>query len=34
MVSSMGPAVQDTKAGEFEMVNKLKKDASEFKKRP
>ena len=34
MVSSTSPAGQDTKAWEFEMINRLKKDASQFKKRP
>uniref|UniRef100_UPI00359F4C1A RepB family plasmid replication initiator protein n=1 Tax=Veillonella sp. TaxID=1926307 RepID=UPI00359F4C1A len=34
LVSSTSPAGQDTKAWEFEMVNRLKKDASDFQKRP
>ena len=34
LVSSTSPAGQDPKAWEFEMVNRLKKDASKFKKRP
>lgn len=34
MVSSTSAAGQDEKAWEFEMVNRLKKDASQFKKRP
>ena len=34
LVSSTSPAGQDTKAWEFEMINRLKKDASKFKKRP
>ena len=34
MVSSTSPAGQDPKAWEFEMINRLKKDASQFKKRP
>ena len=34
LVSSTSPAGQDTKAWEFEMINRLKKDASQFKKRP
>lgn len=34
LVSSTSPAGQDPKEWEFEMVNRLKKDASQFKKRP
>lgn len=34
MVSSTSLAGQDPKAWEFEMINRLKKDASQFKKRP
>ena len=34
MVSSTSPAGQDSKAWESEMINRLKKDASQFKKRP
>lgn len=34
LVSSTSPAGQDTKAWEFEMINRLKKDASQFNKRP
>nr|WP_181718408.1 replication initiation protein RepM [Psychrobacter sp.]QJS05081.1 replication protein, Rep3 superfamily [Psychrobacter sp.] len=34
IVSSTSPAGQDPKAWEFEMINRLKKDASQFKKRP
>ncbi len=34
LVSSTSPAGQDTKAWEFEMINRLKKDASQFSKRP
>ena len=34
LVSSTSLAGQDTKAWEFEMINRLKKDTSEFKKRP
>lgn len=34
MVSSTSPAGQDIKAWEFEMINRLKKDAKEFNKRP
>lgn len=34
LVSSTSPAGQDTKVWDFEMVNRLKKDASQFKKRP
>ncbi|MBK3393303.1 replication initiation protein [Psychrobacter sp. M9-54-1] len=34
LVSSASPAGQDPKAWEFEMINRLKKDASQFKKRP
>ena len=34
LVSSTSPAGQDTRAWEFEMINRLKKDASQFKKRP
>ena len=34
MVSSTSPAGQDPRAWEFEMINRLKKDASQFKKRP
>ncbi len=34
MVSSTSPAGQDAKAWEFEMVNRLKKDDSQFNKRP
>ncbi len=34
LVSSTSPAGQDTKAWEFEMINRLKKDASVFQKRP
>lgn len=34
LVSSTSPAGQDANAWEFEMVNHLKKDASQFKKRP
>lgn len=33
LVSSTSPAGQDTKAWEFEMINRLKKDATQFKKR-
>lgn len=34
MVSSTSLAGQSTQAWEFEMINRLKKDASQFKKRP
>ena len=34
LVSSTNPAGQNTKAWEFEMINRLKKDASQFSKRP
>lgn len=34
LVSSTSPAGQDPKEWEFEMINRLKKDASQFKKRP
>ena len=34
LVSSTSPAGQDPKAWEFEMINRLKKDASQFKKLP
>ena len=34
LVSSTSLAGQDSKAWEFEMINRLKKDASQFKKRP
>ncbi|MGP5549013.1 replication initiation protein RepM [Psychrobacter alimentarius] len=34
LVSSTSPAGQDPKAWEFEMINRLKKDASQFTKRP
>ena len=34
LVSSTSPAGQDMKIWEFEMINRLKKDASQFKKRP
>ena len=34
LVSSTSPAGQDTKMWEFEMINRLKKDASQFRKRP
>ena len=34
LVKSTSPAGQDPKAWEFEMINRLKKDASQFKKRP
>lgn len=34
LVSSTSPAGQDPKAWEFEMINRLKKDPSKFKKRP
>ena len=34
LVSSTSPAGQDTNAWEFEMINRLKKDTSNFKKRP
>lgn len=34
MVSSTSPAGQDPKAWEFEMINRLKKNASQFNKRP
>lgn len=34
MVSSTSPAGQSEQAWEFEMINRLKKDASQFKKRP
>jgi len=34
LVSSTSPAGQDMKVWEFEMINRLKKDASQFKKRP
>ena len=33
LVSSTSPAGQDPKAWEFEMINRLKKDPSQFKKR-
>lgn len=33
LVSSTSPAGQDTKAWEFEMINRLKKDSSQFNKR-
>jgi plasmid replication initiation protein len=34
LVKSTSPEGQDPKAWEFEMINRLKKDASQFKKRP
>ena len=34
LVKSTSPAGQDPKAWEFEMINRLKKNASQFKKRP
>ena len=34
LVSSTSPAGQDPKEWEFEMINRLKKDAAQFKKRP
>lgn len=34
LVSSTSPAGQDVKAWEFEMINRLKRDPSQFKKRP
>lgn len=34
LVSSTSPAGQDTKAWEFEMINRLKRDPSQFNKRP
>ena len=34
LVSSTSPAGQDPKAWEFEMINRLKKDSSQFQKRP
>lgn len=34
LVSSTSPAGQDTNAWEFEMINRLKKDSLQFKKRP
>jgi plasmid replication initiation protein len=34
LVSSTSPEGQDPNAWEFEMINRLKKDASQFKKRP
>lgn len=34
LVSSTSPAGQDPTAWEFDMINRLKKDASQFKKRP
>lgn len=34
MVSSTSAAGQDPNAWEVEMINRLKKDASQFKKRP
>ncbi|WP_201542807.1 replication initiation protein RepM [Psychrobacter faecalis] len=34
LVSSTSPAGQDPKAWELEMINRLKKDVSQFKKRP
>lgn len=34
LVSSTSPAGQDMKIWEFEMINRLKKDVSQFKKRP
>ncbi|WP_201561074.1 replication initiation protein RepM [Psychrobacter sp. NC44] len=34
LVSSTSPAGQDSSAWEFEMTNRLKRDASQFKKRP
>ena len=34
LVSSTSPAGQDMKIWEFEMINRLKKDASQFSKRP
>lgn len=34
LVSSTSPAGQNAKAWEFEMINRLKKDASQFSKRP
>ena len=34
LVSSASPAGQDTTAWEFEMINRLKRDPSQFNKRP
>ena len=34
LVSSTSPAGQDMNIWESEMINRLKKDASQFKKRP
>lgn len=34
LVKSTSPAGQDTNVWEFEMINRLKKDASQFQKRP
>ena len=34
LVSSTSPAGQDMNMWEFEMINRLKKDISQFKKRP
>lgn len=34
LVNSTSPAGQDPKAWELEMINRLKRDASQFKKRP
>ena len=34
LVSSTSPAGQDPKEWEFEMINRLKKDATQFNKRP
>jgi len=34
LVSSTSPAGQNTKDWEFEMINRLKKDATEFGERP
>lgn len=34
MVSPTSPAGQSQQGWEFEMINRLKKDASQFKKRP
>ncbi|WP_193010940.1 replication initiation protein, partial [Psychrobacter aquimaris] len=34
LVSSTSPAGQDPNAWEFEMINRLKKDPEQFKKRP
>lgn len=34
LVSSTSPAGQDSREWEFEMIDRLKKDVSQFKKRP